>query len=123
MHMQSPTQEGINQVPALTGNNLYTGDAVLTAGVQRLQAGWHAAELERYGAELGSKEAWELAELANRHAPELHRYDSLGNRIDVVEFHPSWHTLLGMLRRENLHALPWSTPRSGSHVARAAGYF
>jgi len=113
----------INQVPELTDNNLYTDDPILTAGVQRLQAGWHAAALERYGAELGGKEAWTLAELANRHLPELHNYDRSGNRIDVVEFHPSWHILLGMLRRENLHALPWSAPHIGSHVARAAGYF
>ncbi|PUA20056.1 isovaleryl-CoA dehydrogenase [Glaciimonas sp. PCH181] len=112
-----------NQVPELTDNNLYADDSVLMAGVQRHHAGWHAAELARYGAELGSKEVWNLAELANRHAPELQRYDRAGNRIDVVEFHPAWHTLLGMLRRENLHALPWSTPKTGSHVARAAGYF
>ena len=67
---------------------------MVTADFRASEAGWHAAELERYGAELGSKEAWELAELANRHAPELHRYDSLGNRIDVVEFHPATNTLL-----------------------------
>ena len=121
--MQSPTHQVTNQVKPLTDNNLYSDDAILTAGVQRLQAGWHAAELARYGAELGREEIWALAEAANRHAPELQCLDSIGNRIDVVEFHPAWHTLLGMLRRENLHALPWSAPRPGSHVARAAGYF
>ncbi|MGS0742009.1 isovaleryl-CoA dehydrogenase [Glaciimonas sp. GG7] len=133
--MQSPTHQALhhalyqaqhqvnNQVPELTDNNLYVDDPVLTAGVQRHHAGWHAAELARYGAELGSKETWDLAELANRHTPELQRYDRSGIRIDVVECHPAWHTLLGMLRQENLHALPWSSPRIGSHVARAAGYF
>lgn len=121
--MQSPTHQVTNQVKPLTDNNLYNDDAILTAGVQRLQAGWHAAELARYGAELGREEIWALADAANRHAPELQCFDSLGNRIDAVEFHPAWHALLGMLRRENLHALPWSAPRPGSHVARAAGYF
>lgn len=121
--MHSPTHDANNLVSPLIDNNLYTGDGVLMAGVQRLQAGWHADALERYGAELGRKEVWALAETANRHAPELHNYDNIGNRIDVVEFHPAWHSLLGMLRRENLHALPWSAPRAGSHVARAAGYF
>ena len=36
----------------------------------------------------------ELARLANRHAPELKTHDRYGNRIDWVEFHPSWHALM-----------------------------
>ncbi len=123
--MQWQTHEISNQVPELIGNNLYSDDRVLSAGVQRLGAGWHAAELTRYGAQLGSKEAWQLADLANRHTPELHSYDNYGKRQDSLEFHPAWHTLLAMLRHENLHALPWaaSQPQAGKHVARAAGYF
>ncbi|MFJ2990333.1 isovaleryl-CoA dehydrogenase [Collimonas sp. NPDC087041] len=112
-----------NQVAELYGNNLFLDDPVLQAGVKRLQGQWRAADLAHYGAELGSQETWQLAELANRHQPELATFDRLGNRIDVVEFHPSWHALLGLLRREGLHALPWIKPQSGSHVARAAGYF
>ena len=112
-----------NQVAELYGNNLFLDDPVLQAGVKRLQGQWRAADLVHYGAELGCQETWQLAELANRHQPELATFDRLGNRIDVVEFHPSWHALLGLLRREGLHALPWIKPQSGSHVARAAGYF
>ncbi|KAF3997976.1 isovaleryl-CoA dehydrogenase [Glaciimonas immobilis] len=121
--MQIAPHDANNQVTPLTGNNLFSDDLALTEGVLRLKAGWHRAALARYGSKLGSKDVWELAELANRHPPELHSYDKTGNRIDVVEFHPSWHTLLGMLRRENLHALPWSNAREGSHLARAAGYY
>jgi putative acyl-CoA dehydrogenase len=121
--MQGQTHEVTNQAPELYGNNLYLDDTILQAGVQRLHGQWHADQLARYGAELGSKESWQLAELANRHQPELNTFDRLGNRIDAVEFHPAWHALLGMLRREGLHALPWIKPQGGSHVARAAGYF
>ncbi|MFC5474911.1 isovaleryl-CoA dehydrogenase [Paraherbaspirillum soli] len=121
--MQWQTHEVSNQVPELYGNNLFSSDPVLREGVQRLHGQWHIAALERYGAELGGKDAWQLAELANRHPPELLTHDRYGNRIDVVEFHPAWHALLAMLRREGLHALPWLKPQSGSHVARAAGYF
>ncbi|AMP09372.1 acyl-CoA dehydrogenase, C-terminal domain protein [Collimonas arenae] len=112
-----------NQVAELYGNNLFLDDPVLQEGVERLQGQWCAVDLARYGAELGRQETWQLAELANRHQPELATFDRLGNRIDVVEFHPSWHALLGLLRREGLHALPWIKPQRGSHVARAAGYF
>jgi len=120
------THEVTNQVPELKDVNLYDADAILSEGVQREQAGWHSASLSNYGAELGSAEVLQLAELANRHGPELQTHDRFGNRIDRVDFDPSWHALLALLRREALHALPWmpayeSMP--GAHVARAAGYF
>ncbi len=94
-------------------------------GVRREQAGWHADELglARRCAELGSKEVLHLGELANRHLPELTTHDRLGRRIDQVEFHPSWHALLGLVRRERLQAMPWIEAKPGAQVARAAAYF
>jgi putative acyl-CoA dehydrogenase len=121
--MQWPTHEVTNQVPELHSYNLFTTDRALADGVQREQADWHSANLTRFGAELGSREIFHLANLANRHLPELATHDRYGRRIDVVEFHPSWHALLSMLRREGLHALPWMQPRTGAQVARAAGYY
>ncbi|HYD81727.1 MAG TPA: isovaleryl-CoA dehydrogenase [Paucimonas sp.] len=121
--MPWPTHEVTNQVPELHGYNLFTTDAALAEGVRRAQAAWHEDKLTRFGAELGTKEIFQLGELANRYPPELATHDRFGNRIDSVEFHPSWHALLSLLRREGLHAMPWSAPRSGAHVARAAGYF
>ncbi|WP_050469460.1 isovaleryl-CoA dehydrogenase [Herbaspirillum chlorophenolicum] len=117
------THEIVNQVPDLTDYNLYTTDAALSEGVRREGAGWHAFALTSHGAELGSAEVLELAALANRHTPELQTHDRIGRRIDVVNFHPSWHALLELLRRAGLHALPWIQPGDGAHVARAAGYF
>jgi putative acyl-CoA dehydrogenase len=38
-----------------------------------------------------------------------------------VEFHPSYHALLGGALRHGLHGSPWSRPR-GAHVERAAGF-
>jgi putative acyl-CoA dehydrogenase len=121
--MQRPTHEVTNQVPALHGYNIFTTDIALTDGVRREQANWHAENLARLGAELGSEEMLKLGELANRHLPELTTHDRFGNRVDRVDFHPSWHELLRLLRREGLHALPWMQPQAGAHVARAAAYF
>jgi putative acyl-CoA dehydrogenase len=121
--MQWPTHEVSNQVPQLCDYNIFTTDIVLLDGVRREQAGWHQENLTRFGAELGSSEILRLGDLANRHLPELNTHDRFGNRIDFVEFHPSWHELLRLLRKEGLHALPWMQPETGAHVARAAGYF
>jgi len=121
--MPWPTHTVTNQVPELQDYNLFTTDAALAAGLQQAGGGWHAKELTRLGGELGSAEILQLGALANRHPPQLHTHDRVGNRIDSVEFHPSWHRLLGLLRREELHALPFRSPRPGAQVARAAGYF
>jgi putative acyl-CoA dehydrogenase len=121
--MQWSTHEVTNQVPELQNYNIFTSDIALAEGVRQGRAAWHAEKLSRLGAELGSSKILRLGELANRHLPELATHDRFGNRIDSVEFHPSWHQLLSLLRREGLHALPWMEPKDGAHVARAAGYF
>ena len=121
--MPWPTHAVSNQAPELQDYNLFTTDAALASGLAQNGAGWHADQLERLGGELGSAEVLQLGALANRHPPELQTHDRVGNRIDAVEFHPSWHRLLSSLRREGLHALPFMSPRPGAQVARAAGYF
>jgi putative acyl-CoA dehydrogenase len=121
--MQWPTHEVSNQVPELGDYNIFSTDIALVEGVRRGQADWHQEQLNRFGAELGSKDLLRLGDLANRHLPELNTHDRFGNRVDFVEFHPSWHELLRLLRKEGLHALPWAQPKTGAHVARAAGYF
>jgi len=121
--MSWPTHDVTNQVPELHGVNLCATDAALQVGIAAGGAAWHAASLERLGAVLGSEESLRLGELANRHPPELSTHDRVGRRIDSVSFHDSWHALLTMLRREDLHAMPWRNPGPGAHVARAAGYY
>lgn len=121
--MQWQTHEISNQAPELQDYNIFTSDATLTEALQLAGGGWHADALARAGRELGSREVLELGELANRHLPELRSHDRQGRRIDQVDFHPSWHRLLGLLRQEGLHALPWMEPRPGAQAARAAGYY
>lgn len=117
------THEVTNQVPELKDYNLFASDLALTEGVQREQAQWHTTALSGLGIELGSTDILQLGELANRYPPEFHTHDRVGNRIDSVSYHPAWHALLALLRRECLHALPWMDKRPGAHVARAAGYY
>jgi len=121
--MPWPTHAVTNQVPELQDYNLFTTDAALADALAQNGAGWHAGRLQGLGAELGSAAMLELGDLANRHPPELHTHDRVGNRIDAVEFHPSWHQLLASLRREGLHASPFIAPGPGAQAARAAGYF
>ena len=41
-------------------------------------------------------------------------------RIDEVEFHTAWHSLMALGVGHGLHALPWREMRPGAHAARAA---
>ncbi|VVE74265.1 acyl-CoA dehydrogenase family protein [Pandoraea sputorum] len=117
------THDVTNQVPPLTDYNLYATDAALQAAVAAFDADWHAKELHRQGARVGETEVQQWAQDANRHEPELESFDSQGNRIDRVAFHPAWHSLIGLLRGAQLQSLPWAHPRGGVMAARTASYF
>ena len=117
------THEVTNQVPPLEHYNFYTSDPVLVAAVEREGARWHTDALTCNGAALGTPDVLALAGAANRHVPELLTHSPRGERIDMLEFHPSWHALIGLLRREGLQSLPFEKPQAGAMAARCAGYF
>ncbi|MGF6722647.1 putative acyl-CoA dehydrogenase [Paraburkholderia sp. GAS41] len=117
------THDVTNQVPPLADYNLFASDLALGAALERDGAAWHREALLRHGAALTTPQTLALAELANRHTPELFTFNPRGERIDTLEFHPAWHSLLSLLRSEGLHALPFSDPQRGAMAARCAGYF
>ncbi|HSI59009.1 MAG TPA: acyl-CoA dehydrogenase family protein [Ideonella sp.] len=112
-----------NQVPELSGYNLYATDAVLRGAVARGGAGWREAELQRQGAEYGAAATLRAAEDTNRHGPELHTHSRTGERIDEVRFHPAWHTMMAMARRNGIANLPWVDERPSAWVAHAASHY
>ncbi|WP_423195098.1 MULTISPECIES: acyl-CoA dehydrogenase family protein [unclassified Cupriavidus] len=121
--MTADTHRVFNQVPDLAHYNLYESDPGLRAALERLGGGWHAAALAAHGARLGEPEVQHWAAEANRLTPELHTHSRTGERIDQVTFQPGWHQLLGLLRAQQLQALPFAEPRAGAWAARTAGYF
>lgn len=117
------THDVLNQVDELTDFNLLEADPALAEALQRNGAARHIPLLSRYAQQLGERATWELAEQANRHTPELHRFDARGRIIDAVEFHPSWHTLLGLYRQQGLISLPFEDSSAGRWSAWAAGFY
>jgi putative acyl-CoA dehydrogenase len=119
-----------NQAPPLVGYNLFLSDRTLVQAVEREGAGWASSRITELGRFLGTEEAQRWGFEANENKPLLHTHDRYGNRRDEVIFHPSWHQLMRTSVENRLHCLPWqpysestsdvSSPRSGSHVARAA---
>ncbi|RBP07352.1 putative acyl-CoA dehydrogenase [Roseiarcus fermentans] len=117
------THEVINQPVELADVNLYHSDAALADGVRREGAEWAMNSLGAFGARLGSAESFERGALANKNPPELDTHDRYGRRVDLVRFHPAWHELMRSAIEEGLHASPWTEPREGAHVARAARFY
>ena len=119
-----------NQVPPLTGYNLFLSDPTLAQAVEREGAGWARDQITELGRLLGTEEAQRWGFEANENKPVLHTHDRFGNRRDEVVFHPAWHNLMRTSVANRLHCLPWeadtastsgiATRRLGAHVARAA---
>ncbi|WP_406491441.1 acyl-CoA dehydrogenase family protein [Streptomyces sp. NBC_01604] len=119
-HERSTTHDVTNQPPPLVPYDA-SEDMALLEGLRREGAGWAEEGIRRLGLRAGSAQAQEWAELANRHEPELRTHDRYGNRVDEVEFHPSWHHLMRVAVGEGLAGAPWADGRPGAHVARTAG--
>jgi putative acyl-CoA dehydrogenase len=114
------THEVTNQVPPLSGYNVFESDRALAEALQREGADWAEDACRELGEIAGSETAQAWGVQANVNPPVLRTHDRYGNRVDEVEFHPSWHRLLDIAVSHGLHALPWRDPRPGGHVARAA---
>jgi putative acyl-CoA dehydrogenase len=112
------THDVLNQPPPLEGYNLFEEDRVLVESVQR-EAEWGLDRLREFGRAVGGEPLrWGVH--ADRNPPVLHTHDRYGNRIDRVEFHPAWTSLLELGIRAGIPSLPWRDPRPGAHVVRGA---
>ena len=109
-----------NQPPTLEPYDPWGGDVALREAVTREGAGWATERIEALAAVVGSEHVVALGRDANRFAPQLRPFDRFGHRIDEVEFHPSYHELMGLAIGHALPSIAWTERRAGGHVAHAA---
>jgi putative acyl-CoA dehydrogenase len=113
------THEVTNQVPPLQDLDLFSTNVPLVEALEREGAGWAREQCADVGRAWGGDPLrWGFA--ANENPPKLRTHDRVGNRIDEVEYHPSYHQLMALASSQGLHSLPWTSAREGAHVARAA---
>ncbi|AHK35032.1 acyl-CoA dehydrogenase [Rhodococcus opacus PD630] len=116
------THTVLNQSVPRADVNEFTLDTVLAEGVRRHDADWATGELTDIGALVGSATFQHDAELANTIIPELKTFDRWGNRIDEVEYHPSYHRIISAAVAHGAHTSVWADPKPGANVARAAAF-
>jgi len=112
-----------NQVPELKDYNVFGSDPALRRAVERGGAQWREVELVRQGAEYGAEATLRAAEEANRFEPELHTHSPVGERIDQVRFHPAWHAMMAIARRNGIANLPFFDDRPSAWSAYAASLY
>lgn len=115
------THKVINQVPPLHGFDPLACDPALVGALRAFGSDDVVGSLSALAVEAGSEVAREHGRLANENPPALRTHDRYGNRIDEVDFHPSWHWLMGRAVAHGLHGAPW-TGGSHAHLRRAAAF-
>jgi putative acyl-CoA dehydrogenase len=117
----SRTHDVLNQPPPLEDYNLYLTDPVLDRAIASEGGKESRDTLVRFGERVGSAEVFEWGFLANTNDPVLKTHDRYGNRIDEVEFHPSWHSLMDLAVSNGLHSIPWEEDGGdGGQLTRTA---
>jgi putative acyl-CoA dehydrogenase len=109
-----------NQATPLGDYNAWLTDNALRDAVAREGGGWADAHLAEFGGVAGG-ELMRLGYSANENKPKLRSFDRYGNRIDEIEFHPSYHRVMQLGMQFGVHAFAWrNADQPGAHVARAA---
>ncbi|MDE1166788.1 MAG: acyl-CoA dehydrogenase family protein [Pseudomonas sp.] len=119
LHQFAETHEVSNQPPSLDGANLWRIDLPLQQWTGHFKGDWAHKRIDAYGALAGGP-LMAAGFLANQNKPVFSSHDRYGHRIDLVEFHPAYHELMRTAIEHGLPSLPWTDPRPGAHVARAA---
>jgi putative acyl-CoA dehydrogenase len=115
------THTVLNQPGPLPLHNPFEQHPALREAVVREGAAEFTDRIAAYAATAASEIA-QLGEQANEFTPRLRTHDRFGNRIDQVDFHPSYHRLMELGIGHGLASLTWSG-EPGARVARAALMF
>ncbi len=116
-----PTHTVFNQPPPRTGINEFTANIPLAEYLGSIGGCAAAtAPLEAVGAVVGSAQFQEDARLAHQYPPVLRSHSKYGQRIDEVDYHPSYHRVIGQAVASGAHTSAWAEPGAGANARRSA---
>ena len=116
------THEVLNQPPRLVDYDIFGTDTALVEALTTFGGESHIPGLSKLGRLASSEQVQQWAVEADTYKPVLKTHDRYGNRIDEVEYHPAWHSLMSEAVGAGLHAAPWVSNDADAHLARAAGF-
>jgi putative acyl-CoA dehydrogenase len=116
----SSTHEVANQPPPRPEADEYGTNRPLVEAIARHEADWATERLHAVGRVVGTDRFRRWSAEAEANPPRLLTHDAYGNRLDEVEYHPSYHAVMRESVKHGSHAIAWRERRPGAHVARAA---
>jgi putative acyl-CoA dehydrogenase len=119
------THEVFNQPAPWVDANLFSANRPMQAALAFNAPALDTSPLHALGAVVGSGAMQTHARLANVHTPQLKTHNRLGQRVDQVEFHPSYHALMTEAVAAGLHGTAFSPEQQATghaHQLRAAGF-
>ena len=123
MNIVIQTHQVSNQSPIYAlDRNLFNEDPILQSWVQesieqsKIKKGKRIFDsLSASGKYWGSYFTADIARLANEYSPQLKNYNQKGMRIDTVEFHPAYHSVMAKSVEEGLHCSVWDNSDEVNH--------
>jgi putative acyl-CoA dehydrogenase len=119
------THQVFNQVEPFADVNLFESNLALQEALRFNAPSLDTSALNDLGKLAGSAEMQTHARLANTFTPQLKTHSRMGQRIDQVEFHPSYHVLMSAAAMAGLHGTPFSEAEQSTghaHLHRAAAF-
>jgi putative acyl-CoA dehydrogenase len=97
-----------NQSPPYEDVDLLSSDAPLIGALKANGAALELPALSAFGKLWGTAKMFARGRQANENPPKLHAFDPKGHRLDTVELHPAYHTLMRESIAAGLHASTWT---------------
>ncbi|MBP7971391.1 MAG: acyl-CoA dehydrogenase family protein [Candidatus Nanopelagicales bacterium] len=116
------THSVLNQPPPLEDYDVFSADTALVEALTEFAGDQNTDGLSKLGRLSGSAQVKQWATEADTFTPQLKAFDRYGQRIDEVEFHPAWHSLMTEAVGHGLHAAAWTSDDPYAHSQRAAGF-
>jgi len=116
------THRVFNQPPPRTDINEFSENIPLQEYLRSVGEAEGDGSLEATGAVVGSAQFQDDARLAHKNPPALHTHNRFGQRIDEVEYHPSYHRIIGQAVAAGAHTSAWDEPGKGANALRAAQF-
>ena len=116
------THEVLNQAPPRVDVDEYALNPALREAVGVFAPGAVTDRFHEIGRHVATGQYQHDAELANTLPPVHRAHDRWGNRVDEIEFHPSYHRIMEYSVSRGVHTSAWADPGPGATVERATGF-